>query len=78
MGEGSVEVVFTSAGVAAVEGVVVGSASTEPGTYTLRIVDATPGTYGDLGRCPEVSVVLDVQEPPPPPPEAEGEDDVKA
>jgi hypothetical protein len=59
LAEGSVAVVLTSEGVAAVEGVVIASA-TEPGTYTLRIVDATPGRYGALGRCPEVSVVLEV------------------
>jgi hypothetical protein len=31
-----------------------------------------PGAYGELGRCPEVSAVLDVQAPPPPPEEQEG------
>jgi hypothetical protein len=41
LAEGSVEVVFTVRGVAAVEGVVI-AAATEPGVYTLRIVDATP------------------------------------
>ena len=70
-GPPSVDTLFTAAGEAAVENVAV-AATTAPGTYTLRIVDVTPGAYGALGRCGELSVVLDVQPPPTP---AEGEEE---
>ena len=63
---------FTAEGVATLEGVQV-AAATAGGTHTLRIVDATPGRYGDLGRCAEARVVVDV-EALPEPEEPEGEE----
>ena len=66
------DALFTAEGVATLEGVQV-AAATAGGTHTLRIVDATPGRYGDLGRCAEARVVVDV-EALPEPEEPEGEE----
>jgi len=35
--------------------------SLEPGAYCVVVRDATPGKYGDLGRCPEKHIVLRVE-----------------
>ena len=62
------DAVFTVEGVASLDTIALRE-DVSPGTYTLKIADVTPGRYGDLSRCGEGRVVLEVAAAP----EAEGE-----
>jgi hypothetical protein len=73
----SFDAAFTANGVASLDFITTPKTLAE-GVYTLRVVDATPGKYGDLARLPDTFFVMQVQEAPETLPEETAEGDGEA